>query len=271
MRRLIGSLFEARQKKMAWIKRAIQTQGLVVPLNAENAVEHAEAAIAAGAEVLEVYLRASSGETCSTDILSALVAMQEVKKRFPNAFIGAGSADQPELAVLAIESGADFVISQGFVPDTAKLCAAHGVLCILGASDCASISQYVQLMQLHYQCDLSDEQLSAIGVTRAQAEMLIVKFFNATDRMKEFDGIATTYVGREIFFLIAGGVTVVPPTYNIDVGTLQTDQSIASWSSRKIVCAVTSSAMMKGNVQVGVKAALDQVQFGRTTPPAKKG
>lgn len=270
IRTLKNELFAANLKRMLLLKLAIQQQGLVVPLNADRAIEHADAAIAAGATVLEVYLRAMSEATWERDISEALTAIRAIKGKHPDVFIGAGSADQPWLAALAIRKGADFIISQGFVQDTVKQCANDGVLCILGADDCVSISQYVQVMDEQYRFYLSDDELAQLGMTRLQAEKHLVKFFNATGRITEFGGMATTYHGKRIGFLIAGGVTCGAPTYHSNYSTVTTDQSVASWSSRANVCAVTSSAMMTGDVQAGVRAALAQVQFGRQNPPARK-
>ena len=163
-------------------------------------------------------------------------------------------------------AGADFIVSQGYVPETITVCAAHCVLPILGCSSPAEISQLAMQMRQLYQFQVSDSELETLGLSRLEAEVQIVKFFVATHRLDEFDGIAQTYMGKGIRFMIAGGVGVDDKsllTAPVDQPALWKCETVAGWSTRKLVIAVTSSAMMKGDIRLNICHVLDCIALGR--------
>ena len=58
----------------------------------------------------------------------------ELKKEFPNALIGAGTVLNKEQAGLAVENGADFVVSPCIVKEVGEYCKEKDVFCSLGAA-----------------------------------------------------------------------------------------------------------------------------------------
>ena len=58
----------------------------------------------------------------------------ELKKEFPDALIGAGTVLNKEQAGLAVENGADFVVSPCIVKEVGEYCKEKDVFCSLGAA-----------------------------------------------------------------------------------------------------------------------------------------
>ncbi len=90
--------------------KSILARTPVVPVividNEKDAIPLAEALIAGGIPVLEITLRTPVG----------LKAIETVKKRFPEASVGAGTVLSPIDLQDAKDAGADFIVSPGLTP-----------------------------------------------------------------------------------------------------------------------------------------------------------
>jgi 2-dehydro-3-deoxyphosphogluconate aldolase/(4S)-4-hydroxy-2-oxoglutarate aldolase len=72
----------------------------------EDAVPLAQALVNGGLTVLEITLRTE----CALDAITA------IKANVPNAIVGAGTVNTPELLAAAVAAGADFLVSPGTSP-----------------------------------------------------------------------------------------------------------------------------------------------------------
>lgn len=70
--------------------------------------------------------------TFSVNHAEKLIA--DLKKELPEAIIGAGTVLSREQAKLAVENGADFIVSPCIVEEVAEYCRENDVLCSLGAA-----------------------------------------------------------------------------------------------------------------------------------------
>ncbi len=75
--------------------------------------------------------------------IASCIAM--VKKSFPSFLTGAGTVTNPHLAQLALEAGADFLVSPGFNPETAKWCAKKKAVFFPGVCTPSEIEQAISL------------------------------------------------------------------------------------------------------------------------------
>ena len=269
-----SQLFGARIARLLRVKAALFETGLIVPLTAKDALAHAELAVKAGAKVFEVYFRASNEGSYESDIRAAMDAITALKKKYSDIVVGAGSVDTAELVALAIEAGADFLVNQGWTDAALQVAAAHCVLPIFGCKDSDRISELREQLDRLFQFEFSDSELEAAGISRVEANSHLVKFFNADGEIKQFDGIAATYSGKYLRFVIAGGVKIGTsaadsssgPVWAQEKSTLHTDQTVAGWSTRPLVCGLTLSDMMKGEVEANVREVLRLIKFGRNNP-----
>ncbi|MCX4027529.1 bifunctional 4-hydroxy-2-oxoglutarate aldolase/2-dehydro-3-deoxy-phosphogluconate aldolase [Endozoicomonas sp. SM1973] len=89
----------------------ICSQSLIMPVitinTAEQALPLAEALLAGGINVLEITLRSEYG----------LTAIAELRKKLPEAWIGAGTVTNRELLKQAQEAGAQFIVTPGSTDD----------------------------------------------------------------------------------------------------------------------------------------------------------
>ena len=107
----------------------------VVPLvesdNPDTAVKISEALIEGGLTVLEVVLR--------TD--EALVCLEAIVKKFPDAHVGAGTVVTPAQARKVIELGATFVVSPGLDAEVVKICQAANIPVLPGIVTATELTQ----------------------------------------------------------------------------------------------------------------------------------
>jgi len=82
----------------------------IVPILAARSVDFVvsatEALVAGGATCIEVLFRSAAAQP----------ALAEVRRRFPDLLVAAGTILEPEQYAAAVEAGADFCISPGFDP-----------------------------------------------------------------------------------------------------------------------------------------------------------
>lgn len=85
----------------------------------EHAVSLAERIQADGLKCMEITFRTTEGEAGFKMIADAIKA---VSQKFPSLLVGAGTVVNKKLAKMAVSSGARFVVSAGFNPQTVKYC-----------------------------------------------------------------------------------------------------------------------------------------------------
>ena len=92
----------------------------VVKIVSENdALAAAEKVLSRGLSSIEVTFRSLDGTEGFKKIARG---MEAVRKEFPQVFLGAGTVINPELAKMAMDSGAQFMVSPGFNFDTVDFC-----------------------------------------------------------------------------------------------------------------------------------------------------
>ncbi|MBU3191937.1 bifunctional 4-hydroxy-2-oxoglutarate aldolase/2-dehydro-3-deoxy-phosphogluconate aldolase [Clostridium bowmanii] len=103
--------------------------------NAEIAKILCRTLIESGIDVLEI--------TFSVDNAEKLI--KELREEFPNAIIGAGTVLSEEQSKLAIENGAQFIVSPCIVEEVAEYCKKNDVCCSLGAATPTEVFKAYQL------------------------------------------------------------------------------------------------------------------------------
>lgn len=85
----------------------------------DDALAAAEKVLSRGLSCIEVTFRSLDGMEGFRKIA---LGMDAVRKEFPQVFLGAGTVINPELAKIASDSGAQFMVSPGFNFDTVDFC-----------------------------------------------------------------------------------------------------------------------------------------------------
>lgn len=85
----------------------------------DHAVVLAEKILADGLKCMEITFRTSEGNAGYRMIADAIRC---VSRKFPSLLVGAGTVVNRKLAKMAVASGAKFVVSAGFNPQTVKYC-----------------------------------------------------------------------------------------------------------------------------------------------------
>lgn len=70
--------------------------------------------------------------------------LKKLKSKYKEGIFGAGSVLNEEMAVKAIESGAEYVVSPGYLESVDKVCKNHGILFIPG---CMTLSEMLKAME----------------------------------------------------------------------------------------------------------------------------
>jgi len=106
---------------MAYTIDQVMTSAPVMPVmvieNIEHAVPLAKALVSGGLPVLEITLRTA----CALDAITA------IKAAVPDAIVGAGTVNTPELLDAAVAAGSDFLVSPGSTPALIDRALAVGV------------------------------------------------------------------------------------------------------------------------------------------------
>jgi Entner-Doudoroff aldolase len=95
---------------------------VVVLDDAGTAVDTARALLAGGVDIMEITLRTPAG----------LPSIERVRRDVPQMLVGAGTVITPLQGRLAIEAGAEFIVSPGLDKDVAESCGQRGVLLFPG-------------------------------------------------------------------------------------------------------------------------------------------
>lgn len=108
---------------------------VVVLDNAENACPTANALLAGGIDVMEITFRTAA----------AADAIKAVSQGCPNMLVGAGTVITLEQCKLAVEMGANFIVSPGFDSEVVEWCIANGIAVTPG---CVTPSEITAAMKL---------------------------------------------------------------------------------------------------------------------------
>ena len=105
----------------------------VVPVikleNAEDAVPLAEALLKGGIDIAEITYRTE----CAPE------AIRRIRRELPQILTGAGTVINPEMALSAMEAGAEFIVSPGFNPLTADFALKNNAVYIPGTATASEI------------------------------------------------------------------------------------------------------------------------------------
>jgi len=109
----------------------------VVPViaidDASKAVDLAKALVAGGLPVAEVTFRTAVGQQ----------AIENIAKQVPEVLVGAGTVLNVEQVKLAIEKGAKFIVSPGFVDEVVDYCLENNIPVVPGTSNASEMSKAV--------------------------------------------------------------------------------------------------------------------------------
>lgn len=117
---------------------AIAQQGIAPVISLSDpakAVSLARAVLAGGVSNLEITLRTEQALSCITAI----------KKEFPGMCVSAGTVLRTEQAALAVQAGADYVVSPGFSPELVSYCLEHGIAIIPGCTSASEIDAAMRM------------------------------------------------------------------------------------------------------------------------------
>lgn len=109
----------------------------VVPViaidDANKAVDLAKALLAGGLPVAEITFRTAAGQQ----------AIENVAKNVPEVLVGAGTVINVEQAKQAVEKGAKFIVSPGFVEEVVDYCLENNIPVLPGTSNATEMAKAV--------------------------------------------------------------------------------------------------------------------------------
>lgn len=109
-------------EKMAEKMTAAGVIPVVTVKDINSTLEIAAQASKKGIDALEITFRTTEGERGHKMICGAITA---VRKNFPELLVGAGTVINAQLASMAKEAGAQFIVSPGLNPKTVEWCLAN--------------------------------------------------------------------------------------------------------------------------------------------------
>ena len=120
-----------------WIEklRALRVMPVIQIENADDAVKLAQVLSENGLPAAEITFRSDA----------AAESIRRIRAAFPEIVLCAGTVLTAEQADLAIEAGADFVVSPGFNPTTVKYCLENGIKIIPGVNNPSQVEQALEL------------------------------------------------------------------------------------------------------------------------------
>ena len=110
--------------------RAVGLMPVIKLTDPGKAVDLSRALIAGGIPVAEVTFRAAGAEKAIRAIADAL----------PEMLVGAGTVINVEQAKLALDAGAKYIVSPGFVPEVVQFCIDHDLPVIPGCANASEVS-----------------------------------------------------------------------------------------------------------------------------------
>lgn len=120
-----------------WIEklRALRVMPVIQIEDADDAVKLAQVLSENGLPAAEITFRSDA----------AAESIRRIRAAFPEIVLCAGTVLTAEQADLAIEAGADFVVSPGFNPTTVKYCLENGIKIIPGVNNPSQVEQALEL------------------------------------------------------------------------------------------------------------------------------
>lgn len=118
--------------------RAVKIVPVVTVFDPSVAVKIADSLVEGGVKAVEFTFRNING---SYDIKKAGECIRAVEKSCPEMLVGAGTVINPELAKIALDSGAQFVMSPGFNPATVEFCIQNKLPVFPGVNNPSNIEE----------------------------------------------------------------------------------------------------------------------------------
>ena len=115
--------------------RALRVMPVIQIEDADDAVKLAQVLSENGLPAAEITFRSDA----------AAESIRRIRAAFPEIVLCAGTVLTAEQADLAIEAGADFVVSPGFNPTTVKYCLENGIKIIPGVNNPSQVEQALEL------------------------------------------------------------------------------------------------------------------------------
>jgi len=166
-----------------------------------KAVALAKALTAGGIPVAEVTFRAAGADK----------AIKAIAEALPEMLVGAGTVINTEQAELAINAGAKYIVSPGFVPEVVQYCIDRGCPVIPGCTNASEVSEAVN-MGLEVVKFFPAEAMGGLKVLKALAGPF------ANMRFIPTGGIGPHNLGDYLAFnkIIACGGSWMVPTKMVD-------------------------------------------------------
>ncbi len=186
------------------ILEAVRNVGLmpVIKLDDPNkAVDLAKALTKGGIPVAEVTFRAAGADK----------AIKAIAEALPDMLVGAGTVINVNQAELAINAGAKYIVSPGFVPEVVKYCIDRGCPVIPGCTNASEVSEAANL-GLEVVKFFPAEAMGGLKVLKALAGPFASMKFIPTG------GIGPNNLGEYLAFnkIIACGGSWMVPTKLVD-------------------------------------------------------
>lgn len=120
-----------------WIEtlRALRVMPVIQIEDAKDAVKLAQVLSENGLPAAEITFRSEA----------AAESIRLIREACPDLILCAGTVLTPEQVDLAVEAGADFIVSPGFNPTTVKYCLEKGVKIIPGVNSPSQVEQALEL------------------------------------------------------------------------------------------------------------------------------
>lgn len=120
-----------------WIEtlRALRVMPVIQIEDAKDAVKLAQVLSENGLPAAEITFRSEA----------AAESIRLIRQAFPDLILCAGTVLTPAQVDLAVEAGADFIVSPGFNPTTVKYCQEKGVKIIPGVNSPSQVEQALEL------------------------------------------------------------------------------------------------------------------------------
>ena len=173
----------------------------VIAINdADNAVPLAKTLVENGMPCAEITFRTEA----------AAESIRRIRQEFPDMLICAGTVLTPEQADLAMEAGADFVVSPGFNPTVVKYCQQRGITIIPGVNN-PSLAEQAMEMGLKTLKFFPAEPSGGVDMLKAMSAVYPIKFMPT-------GGVSLNNVDSYLSLpsVLACGGTWMVPGYLID-------------------------------------------------------
>lgn len=124
-------------KNNLWIEtlKALRVMPIIQIENADDAVPLAKVLVENGLPAAEITFRTAAAEE----------SIRRIRQAYPDIILCAGTVLTKEQAQLAVDAGADFVVSPGFNPTTVQYCLDKGIKIIPGVNNPSLVEQALEM------------------------------------------------------------------------------------------------------------------------------